>query len=58
MQENAFVNRSTHRNLTAFLREWVYGTKVPPMPGHPEWVTEPPARTTKRAPTAAGQFRR
>jgi aminopeptidase N len=53
----AFVNRYTHRNLTAFLRDWVYGTKVPAMPGHPGWTTGAPAPAAKRAPAVA-QFRR
>jgi aminopeptidase N len=48
----AFVSRYTHRNLTGFLREWVYGTKTPPMPGHPDWETEPGA-TAARASSAA-----
>jgi aminopeptidase N len=30
-----------------FLREWVYGTKTPPMPGHPDWTVNDPA--TQRA---------
>ncbi|MFF5444312.1 M1 family metallopeptidase [Streptomyces sp. NPDC012888] len=25
------------RDLTAWLRPWLYGTTTPPMPGHPEW---------------------
>jgi aminopeptidase N len=39
----AFVDRSTHRDLTRFLRDWLYGTKTPPMPGHPDWTTAPPS---------------
>ena len=33
-----------------FLRDWVYGTKTPPMPGHPDWTTNPPgtARRSRR----------
>jgi aminopeptidase N len=34
----AHVNKVTHRNLTAFLRDWLYGDTVPPMPGHPDWT--------------------
>jgi aminopeptidase N len=32
---------SGRRDVVPFLREWVYGTKTPPMPGHPDWTTNP-----------------
>jgi aminopeptidase N len=35
------VNQVTHRNLTRFLRDWLYGDTVPPMPGHPDWTSDP-----------------
>jgi aminopeptidase N len=38
----AHVNRVSHRNLTSFLRHWLYDSTIPPMPGHPDW-TSPPA---------------
>ena len=28
-------------DVTPFLRDWLYGTKTPPMPGHPDWTVEP-----------------
>ena len=31
------MKRVAGRNLTGFLRDWLYGTKTPPMPGHPDW---------------------
>lgn len=34
-------------DVVPFLREWVYGTKTPPMPGHPDWTVNDPA--TQRA---------
>jgi aminopeptidase N len=37
----AFASRSTGRDLTGFLRAWLYGTTTPPMPGHPDWTVEP-----------------
>jgi aminopeptidase N len=37
----AFVNESTGQDLTAFLRDWLYGTETPPMPGHPNWEVDP-----------------
>jgi aminopeptidase N len=41
----AHVNRVSHRNLTSFLRHWLYDSTIPPMPGHPDW-TSPPATAT------------
>ncbi|WP_329160350.1 M1 family metallopeptidase [Streptomyces sp. NBC_01717] len=31
------------RDLTAFFHGWLYGTKTPPMPGHPDWHSTQPA---------------
>jgi aminopeptidase N len=48
------VNHIAHRDLTAFLRDWLYGDTVPPMPGHPDWTADPvmvAAPTTQAAPT-------
>ncbi|WP_199783243.1 M1 family metallopeptidase [Streptomyces alboniger] len=28
-------------DLEGFLRPWLYGSKTPPMPGHPDWVVNP-----------------
>lgn len=42
-----------HRDLRGFLTAWLYGTKTPPMPGHPEWTVDPvqaPAPQAQRAP--------
>ena len=33
----------SHRDLTAFLTDWLYGTKTPAMPGHPDWTVDPAA---------------
>jgi aminopeptidase N len=27
--------------VTAFLEDWLYGTKTPPMPNHPDWPVDP-----------------
>jgi aminopeptidase N len=35
----AFVDRNVRGDMTRFLRDWLYGTKTPPMPGHPDWTT-------------------
>jgi aminopeptidase N len=53
----AHVNKVSHRNLTSFLRHWLYDDTVPPMPGHPDWTSDPPtaaaaARTAAAAPSA------
>jgi aminopeptidase N len=37
----ALASRVAHRNLTGFLRNWLYGTTTPPMPGHPDWTVDP-----------------
>ena len=37
----ALASQVSHQNLTAFLNDWVYGTKTPPMPGHPDWTVDP-----------------
>ena len=39
------------RDLSGFLRAWLYGEKTPPMPGHPDWTPAPdkassPGRTS------------
>ncbi|MFC0598931.1 M1 family metallopeptidase [Streptomyces palmae] len=31
------ASRTAGRDLSGFLRPWLYGTKTPPMPGHPDW---------------------
>jgi aminopeptidase N len=28
-------------SVSPFLRDWVYGGKTPPMPGHPDWTVNP-----------------
>lgn len=37
----ALASQVSGRNLTGFLRDWLYGTKTPPMPGHPDWKVDP-----------------
>ncbi|GAA2200191.1 M1 family metallopeptidase [Streptomyces bangladeshensis] len=33
------------RDLRGFFQAWLYGETTPPMPGHPDWKPQPPART-------------
>jgi aminopeptidase N len=49
----AHVNRVSHRNLTRFLRDWLYGDTVPPMPGHPDWTADPVTTASATAARAA-----
>jgi aminopeptidase N len=49
----AHVNRVSHRNLTGFLRAWLYGDTVPPMPGHADWTADPVTATAAAARSAA-----
>jgi aminopeptidase N len=57
----AFASQIAHRDLTALLTDWLYGSTIPPMPGHPDWTTEPAAPATPPAAAlarAAGMERR
>jgi aminopeptidase N len=41
----ALASRVSGRDLRTFLIAWLYGTRTPPMPGHPDWTVDPvPAR--------------
>src|SRR4029078_12538752 len=37
----ALASKVAQRDLRSFLRNWLYGTKTPPMPGHPDWTVDP-----------------
>ena len=39
----ALASRVAGQDLTGFLHTWLFGTKTPPMPGHPEWTVSPVA---------------
>ena len=43
------------RSLVPFLREWVYGTTIPPMPGHPDWTAAPASAVGASASAGAHQ---
>ena len=45
----AFASRIAHRDLTAFLTDWLYATTTPPMPGHPDWTVDPVGRPATKA---------
>ncbi|MFJ4624161.1 M1 family metallopeptidase [Streptomyces sp. NPDC088812] len=46
----AVASRVAGRDVTGFLRDWLYGTTTPRMPGHPDWTVTPatPALTPHR----------
>ena len=33
------ADRVSGRDLTGHVRAWAYGDTTPPMPGHPDWVS-------------------
>ena len=39
----ALASQVAHRDLTGLLTDWLYGTTIPPMPGHPDWTVDPQA---------------
>ena len=39
--------------VAPFLQTWLYGTKTPPMPGHPDWTVDPVTAGATTARTAA-----
>ena len=43
----ALASAVSGQNLTTFLSDWVYGTKTPPMPGHPDWTVTPAGATAR-----------
>lgn len=42
------ASRISGRDLSGFFRAWLYGAKTPPMPGHPDWKSTPPAKPGPR----------
>jgi aminopeptidase N len=49
----ALASRISGHNQSAFLNDWLYGTKTPPMPGHPDWTVTPPPAPSLAAGTAS-----
>jgi aminopeptidase N len=37
------------RDLRGFFKAWLYGTKTPQMPGHPDWKQIPPSKTAEKS---------
>ncbi len=40
------------QDLSGFLREWLYATKTPRMPGHPDWTVTPVPSAPSSSPAA------
>ena len=49
----ALASDVSNQDLTDFLGAWVYGDTVPPMPGHPDWTSDPVTPAASRALSAA-----
>jgi aminopeptidase N len=49
----ALASQVAHLDLRGFLNAWLYGTKTPPMPGHPDWTVDPVQAVAKVAPLSA-----
>ncbi|WP_210593057.1 M1 family metallopeptidase [Streptomyces sp. GESEQ-35] len=44
----AVASEVSGRDLSGFLRDWLYGTKTPRMPGHPDWTVTPPSSALRQ----------
>ena len=54
----ALASSVAGRDLGPFLRNWLYGTKTPAMPGHPDWTVLPadtPLSAAKAASSSAAR---
>jgi aminopeptidase N len=49
----ATASVASGQNLLPFLGAWLYGTKTPPMPGHPDWTVNPVGAAKSSAKAAA-----
>ena len=46
----ALASKVARRDLRAFMEPWLYSTTTPPMPGHPDWASDPaPAAAARSA---------
>ena len=53
----ALASKVSGRNLKRFLRDWLYGATTPPMPGHPDWTTDPVVEEPALSALAATRLR-
>ena len=54
----ALASSVARRDLRGFLRDWLYGTTTPPMPGHPDWEVNPVQETAPTIQAAPSHRRR
>jgi aminopeptidase N len=45
----ALASWAACRDLRTFLIAWLYGTRTPPMPGHPDWTVDPVPSSARNA---------
>lgn len=43
----ALASEVSGRDQSGFLGPWLYGSRTPPMPGHPTWKADPPETATR-----------
>ncbi|WP_354645151.1 M1 family metallopeptidase [Kitasatospora camelliae] len=51
----ATASRVSGQDLGGFLTEWLYGTRVPAMPNHPDWTVTPAEPKLRSVPTEIPQ---
>ena len=51
----ALASKVARRDLGPFLRDWLYGTETPAMPGHPDWEVLPVEAAAPAATVAKSQ---
>lgn len=49
------ASRTAGRDLSGFLRPWLYGSATPPMPGHPDWRPGPAGKPSGQTALRDGQ---
>ncbi|MEZ4399737.1 MAG: M1 family metallopeptidase [Kofleriaceae bacterium] len=55
----ALASQLAGRDLTTFMDGWLYGDTTPPMPGYPDWTTQPvTAATALAAPAVTASLER
>jgi aminopeptidase N len=52
----ALASRAAGRDLRTFLIAWLYGTRTPPMPGHPDWTVDPVPSSARSSAIARAQL--
>jgi aminopeptidase N len=52
------ASKVSGQDQTGFLTDWLYGTTVPPMPGHPDWTADAPDSTSLRSSSVPSLLRR